>query len=96
MQPARSHLDHIDASRPRPVIAGTDIKVSQIAMEFELQGMSPDEIIEAHPHLTLAQVHAAIAWYYDHIDAIRQDWHESREMIERLRAEYPSRIVSRR
>jgi uncharacterized protein (DUF433 family) len=96
MQPARSHLDHIDASQPRPVIVGTDIKVSQIAMEFELQGMSPDEIIEAHPHLTLAQVHAAIAWYYDHLEAIQQDWRDSRELIERLRAEYPSRIASRR
>ena len=53
--------DHIDTSR-RPVIAGTDIKVSQIASEYEHQRMTPDEVVEAHPHLSLAAVHAALAW----------------------------------
>jgi uncharacterized protein (DUF433 family) len=67
---------HIDPSGGRAVVAGTDIKVSQIASEVEHLGMTPDEVVEAHPHLTLAAVHAALAHYYDHQDDIRAEWDE--------------------
>ena len=85
--------EHIDASG-RPVISGTDIKVSQIASEYEHQGMSPDEIIEAHPHLSLGAVHAALAYYYDHQQAIRHEWKQDREFVESLRARYRRREAS--
>ena len=91
MQPVRRTSDHVDASPPRPVVAGTDIKVSQIASEYEHLGMTPDDIIEAHGHLTLADVHAALAYYYDHRDAIRREWEEADALIATLRAQYPSR-----
>lgn len=91
MQPVRRTSDHVDASQPRPVVSGTDIKVSQIASEYEHLGMTPDDIIEAHAHLTLADVHAALAYYYDHRDAIRREWEEADALIATLRAQYPSR-----
>jgi uncharacterized protein (DUF433 family) len=75
VHPARAFPNHIDDRRSRPVVAGTDIKVSQIAWEHEHHGMAPDEIVEAHPHLTLADVHAALAYFYDHMEAIQADWH---------------------
>jgi uncharacterized protein (DUF433 family) len=83
---------HVDVSGKRPVINGTDIKVSQIAGEAEHLGMTPDEIVEAHPHLSLADVHAALAYYYDHQDAIREEWRETRALIAELRPKYPSRL----
>ena len=43
----------------KPRIAGTRIKVSLIAILSERNRMTPDEIVEAYPHLSLAQVHAA-------------------------------------
>jgi uncharacterized protein (DUF433 family) len=85
-------ISHLDLSGPRPVVRGTDIKVSQIASEHEHMGMSPDEIAEAHPHLTLADVHAALAYYYDRPEMIRKEWQEGEEMIARLRRTYPSRL----
>lgn len=87
-----SSWPRVDDSRPRPVISGTDIKVSQIASEFEHLGMTPDQIIEAHPHLTLADVHAALGYFYDHPEAIRSDWAESKALIADLRARYPGRL----
>lgn len=77
---------HIDATGARPVVAGTDIKVSQIASEVEHLGMTPDEVVEAHPHLTLAAVHAALAYYYDHQELIRREWEEASALIDMLRA----------
>lgn len=91
MQPPRRISDHVDASQPRPVVSGTDIKVSQVASEYEHLGMTPDDIVEAHPHLTLADVHAALAYYYDQQDAIRREWQEADSVIATLRARYPSR-----
>ncbi|HEV3192764.1 MAG TPA: DUF433 domain-containing protein [Polyangiaceae bacterium] len=89
MQPARSLPDHIDHNQPRPVVAGTDIKVSQIAWEHEHYGMTADEIVEAHPHLTLADVHAALTYFYDHSDDIRGDWRETDRMIEEMKTKVP-------
>ena len=60
-----------------PRIAGTRIKVRHIVVEYERQGLSPDEICDLHPGLTLAAVHSAIAYYYEHrdemLEAIRRD-----------------------
>jgi uncharacterized protein (DUF433 family) len=91
MQPARVHPSHIDDSMPRPVVSGTDIKVSQIAFEYEHHGMSPDQIVDAHPHLTLADVHGALAYFYDHVDAIRAEWRETDRIVEELKRKFPPR-----
>jgi uncharacterized protein (DUF433 family) len=87
---------HVDDTGARPVIAGTDIKVSQIAAEYEHMGMAPDDIAEAHPHLGLAEIHAALAYYYDHQDLIRREWVETEALISELRGRYPSRAVRKR
>ena len=86
---------HVDDTVSRPIVAGTDIKVSQIASEYEHLGMTPDEIAEAHPHLGLAEIHAALAYYYDHRDLIQQDWGDAESLIATLRERYPSRVGSR-
>ena len=47
----------------RPRIAGTRTSVQCIAIE-NLMGNSAEEIVADRPHLTLAQVHAALAYYW--------------------------------
>jgi uncharacterized protein (DUF433 family) len=95
MQAARSLPSHIDDGVPRPVVAGTNIKVAQIAWEHEHHGMTPDEIVDAHPHLTLADVHAALAYYFDHLDAIRADWRRTDEIIAEMQKRFPLRDRTR-
>lgn len=48
----------------QPRVAGTRIRVSNLVLWTE-QGLSPDEIVAGHPQLTLADVHAALAYYFD-------------------------------
>jgi uncharacterized protein (DUF433 family) len=57
----------------KPHIAGHRIKVQHIAVWHERMGMSPEEIGAAHPGLTLADVYAALAHYYDHRASIDAD-----------------------
>jgi uncharacterized protein (DUF433 family) len=55
----------------RPRIAGTGVSVRRIAGWYKL-GLTPEEIATEIPHLTLAQVHAALAYYHanrDEMDA---------------------------
>jgi uncharacterized protein (DUF433 family) len=87
--------DYIDTSKLRPVVRGTDIKVSQIASEYDHEGMNPDEIAQAHPHLGLAEIHAALTYYYSHQDEIRRDWQETNQLIAALRNQYPSRRAAK-
>ncbi len=86
------HYARIDTSGAHPVIRGTDIKVSQVASEYEHLGNGPDQIVEAHPQLCLADVHAALAYYYDNVDALRAEWRASEATIAALRKVYPSRV----
>jgi uncharacterized protein (DUF433 family) len=46
-----------------PVIAGTGIKVLDVAVRYEVMGMTPEEIMVALPHLDLPQIHAALSYY---------------------------------
>jgi uncharacterized protein (DUF433 family) len=47
----------------RPCIAGTGVSVERIVGWYKL-GLNPDEIADRIGHLSLAQVHAALAYYH--------------------------------
>lgn len=44
-------------------IEGTRITVHQIATLYQ-QGLTPEEIADQYPHINLAQVYAALAYYH--------------------------------
>jgi uncharacterized protein (DUF433 family) len=71
----------------RPRIAGTRISVAQIAV-WDKQGFSSKEIIEEISYLTLAQVYAALSYYYANRDEIDAFLAEEQAEYERLEAEY--------
>ena len=76
-----------------PVIKGTRTRILDIGIEFEYLGMSPDEIVRAHPHISLSQVHSALAYFYGHIKEMREKIRKDDSYIEKLRQEYPSKIA---
>lgn len=59
-----SLIDRVPAIRSgRPKIAGTGLTVRRIVGWYKA-GMAPEETALEYPHLTLAQVHAALAYYH--------------------------------
>jgi uncharacterized protein (DUF433 family) len=44
----------------------TTVKVIEIALDHLAYGWSADAMHEQFPHLSLAQIHAALAYFYDH------------------------------
>jgi uncharacterized protein (DUF433 family) len=58
-----------DVRSGQPVVAGTGLRVADVVIAMTFHDRAPDEIAQWYG-LTLAQVHAALAYYYDHKDAI--------------------------
>ena len=79
----------------KPRIAGHRIRVQDIAIWHEMMGMSADEIIYHHPSITLADVYAALSYYYDNLVEIRQNIRDSETFAQKLAAESPSILQSK-
>jgi uncharacterized protein (DUF433 family) len=69
---------------------GTRIRVQDIYVWHELQGQSPDEIVTNFPQLTLADVHAALAYYWDHTQEIQQEMAQAESLLQQLKQSSPS------
>lgn len=59
-----------------PIIHGTRITVRTIAGYYQM-GMNVDEILATLSHLSAAQVHSALAYYFDHQNEIDTDLRDS-------------------
>ncbi|MEX0713774.1 MAG: DUF433 domain-containing protein [Pirellulales bacterium] len=70
----------------RPRIAGTRIRVQDIVADHDHHGLSPEEIAREYPHITLAQVYAALAYYFDHRDEIRQQMKADEDFAANMQA----------
>ncbi len=64
-------------------IEGTRITVNQIVVLYK-QGYSPEEIAEQYPHLTLAQVYTALAYYHANREEIEMALAAEKSEAERL------------
>jgi len=77
----------------KPWIDDTNIKVVEIVLDHLGYGWSAETIQENHPHLSLAQVYSALAWYYENqeeMDAVVKD--QGERLRELRAAAKPSRL----
>src|SRR5262245_36549757 len=63
----------------------TNTKVIEVVLDSTAYGLSPAEIHREHPHLALAQIHAALAYYYDHQQEVDEDIERRYQEAEALR-----------
>lgn len=93
--PVASIAEHIVATPGtcggKPRITGHRIRVQDVALWHERLGYSVAEIVAHYPQLTLAEVHTALAYYYDHQEEIQQDIREAEALVETLKAQIPSK-----
>ena len=71
----------------RPRIAGTGVSVRRIAGWYKL-GQTPEEIATQIPHLTLTQVHAALAYYHANRDEMEAEMAAEAADADRLEREH--------
>jgi len=87
--------DHIELTPGvcdgQPRIAGHRITVRQIVTWHDRMGMSADQIATEHG-IAIADVYAALAYYFDHRDEIDERAKSDAELIEQVRESSPSRL----
>jgi uncharacterized protein (DUF433 family) len=76
----------------RACIAGHRIRVQDIVVLHEMHGMTPKEITVQYPGITLADVHAALAYYYDNQHEIADELSKAEEWVDWVKANIPSKI----
>lgn len=80
--------NHIELdAEGRAWIVGANTKVIEVVLDRLAYGWSPEEICFQHPHLSLAQVHAALSYYYDNQSEIDAEIAGQIRDYEELRAQ---------
>jgi uncharacterized protein (DUF433 family) len=92
----QQHIEIVDgAGGPKARIAGHRIRVQDVAVWHEKLGLSPDEIVEQHPEITLADVYAALAYYWDHRIEIEDAIAGERSFADELRKKTASPLMEK-
>jgi uncharacterized protein (DUF433 family) len=90
-------LSHIHRDgEGRAWIDDTNIKVIEVALDHIAYGWSADEIHVQHSHLSLAQIHAALSYYFDHQEEFDRRIEASLQEADRLAAESKDTPLRRR
>src|SRR5438132_12797470 len=71
----------------RAWIDRTNVKVIEVVLAHLAYGWSPEEMHYQHPHLSLAQIHAALAYYFDRQPEFDAQVEKGLRQAERLAAQ---------
>ncbi|MDP1592495.1 MAG: DUF433 domain-containing protein [Prosthecobacter sp.] len=74
----------------------TPYKVVHLAAEHLVHGWSAEALHENHPDLTLAQIYAALAWFYDHAEEIESQIQTQQQKADELLKKMGSHAVQQR
>jgi len=80
----------------RAWIDDVNVKVIEIVLDHIAYGWTAEAIQENHQTLTLAQVYAALAWYYDHQAHLDEEIERQSERLQALRAAAKPSPLARR
>jgi uncharacterized protein (DUF433 family) len=76
-----------------PILSGAKIKVVEIALDYLAHHWTADEIQRQHPHLSLGQIHSALAYYFDHQTEFDRVIDEQLRQVAAIRARVESSTV---
>ena len=70
-----------------PIVAGTNMKIIELVLEKMAYGWSPEELHFQHPYLSLGQIYSALAYYWDHKEALDRDIEERLKLANQIQKE---------
>jgi uncharacterized protein (DUF433 family) len=79
----------------RACIAGHRVRVLDIVAWHEFLGMTPDQIVTQVPSISLADVHAALAYYFDHMPEIQEEIRAEHALADLLLANQESPLKAK-
>lgn len=77
-------------------IKDSNVKVIEVVLDQQAYGWSPEEVHFQHPHLSMAQIHTALAYYYDHQAELDTEIKKRLDEVEQLeQAAAPPPLVTK-
>ncbi|MBI3411741.1 MAG: DUF433 domain-containing protein [Planctomycetes bacterium] len=76
-------------------IAGHRIRVMDIVVQHEMRGASAEEILAMFPGISLVDVHAALAYYFDNREELIAEFKREEDLADSLRSRFPSKLQAR-
>ena len=86
---ASTPYEHIELHDDVPIIVGANTKVVEVVTLQAAHGLSPEEICFQLPHLSMGQVHSALAYYWDHRESLDADIQRRTERTGEIRGSTP-------
>lgn len=77
-------------------IADTKIKVIEVALDKLAHASSPEEIHFQHPHLSMAQIHADLSYYYSHREELETEILQRLNKVNKLDANSKSSPIQKK
>jgi len=68
------------------IISGTTTKVIEVVLDYLAHHWDAHEIRRQYPYLHLAQIHAALAYYFDNQSELDQDIERRRQKVDAIRS----------
>lgn len=88
---------HIEVAQDGvPYVEGTTTKVVEIVLDRLAHHWDAEEIHRQHPHLALAQIYSALAYYHDHQSEIDADIARRLEKVDKIAEAQPESAVRAR
>jgi uncharacterized protein (DUF433 family) len=79
----------------KAALDATRVRVMNVVF-LHKEGKTPEQILEVYPDLSLAHVHAALVYYYDHVQEIEAELKRDEEAAGRFEEEKGADIAARR
>ena len=79
-----------------PWITGANTKVVEVVLDKLAHNSSPEEMHEQYPHLSLAQIHAALSYYYEHQAEVDAQIQMELKEVDELAASQPDSPLRQR
>ena len=96
-QSARTGFRHIEINdRGIPIIVGTNFKITELIQNKIAHGWSPEELHFQFPHISLGQIHSALAYYYEFQEEIDQMIAERNMATEVIKKQLKSDALQKR
>jgi len=70
------------------MLVGTHIKLVEIAEDYRAHHSPPEEMQRELPHLSLGQILSALAYYFDHQQAMDEEIDRRRRIAEEYRLKF--------
>jgi len=83
------HIEALQGEPPR-LSSHPRTRVAMLAADYLWRGWSAEEIVRHYPYLTLAEVHAALGYYFDHREEIDAELLQESRDVDSWRKSHPT------